>query len=168
LEWRFIQSDTHITIVHWYIHKVCTYICNALRDILNFTPGPQGQTSPLGLNLAPRGEICPLGGIFTPLSVNTLYCLEEWRGEQRISPRGDNLTPRGQIHPWGTTKLRMGLWLRGKKIFCVRLQSRRSRVRIPPGCKVFRSLCIHCCCLSLIGIVIVCFYKNASKKYAHM
>jgi hypothetical protein len=29
--------------------------------------------------------------------VNTLYCLEEWRGEQRISPLGDT------IHPWGTT-----------------------------------------------------------------
>jgi hypothetical protein len=52
--------------------------------------------------------------------VNTLYCLEEWRGEQRISPPGDNFTPRGQNHPWGTTsplgvkvfprvKLRMGL-----------------------------------------------------------
>jgi hypothetical protein len=28
--------------------------------------------------------------------VNTLYCLEEWRREQRISPPGD------KIHPWGT------------------------------------------------------------------
>jgi hypothetical protein len=35
--------------------------------------------------------------------VNTLYCLEEWRGKQRISPPGDNFTPRGQTHPWGTT-----------------------------------------------------------------
>jgi hypothetical protein len=35
--------------------------------------------------------------------VNTLYCLEEWRGEQRISPPGDNFNPRGKIHPWGTT-----------------------------------------------------------------
>jgi hypothetical protein len=34
--------------------------------------------------------------------MNTLYCLEEWRGEQRISPPGDKFTPRGQIHPWGT------------------------------------------------------------------
>jgi hypothetical protein len=33
---------------------------------------------------------------FTP-GVNTLYCSEEWRGEQRISPPGD------KIHPWGTT-----------------------------------------------------------------
>jgi hypothetical protein len=28
--------------------------------------------------------------------MNTLYFLEEWRGEQRISPPGDNFTPRGQ------------------------------------------------------------------------
>jgi hypothetical protein len=29
------------------------------RAILNFTPGPQGWTSPLRVNLAPRSEICP-------------------------------------------------------------------------------------------------------------
>jgi hypothetical protein len=34
--------------------------------------------------------------------VNTLYCLEEWRGEQRISPPGDNFTPRGQNSPLGS------------------------------------------------------------------
>jgi hypothetical protein len=34
--------------------------------------------------------------------VNTLYCLEEWRGKQRISPPGDNFTPREHFHPWGT------------------------------------------------------------------
>jgi hypothetical protein len=28
--------------------------------------------------------------------VNTLYCLEEWRDEQRISPPGDNFTTRGK------------------------------------------------------------------------
>jgi hypothetical protein len=28
--------------------------------------------------------------------VNTRYCSEEWRGEQRISPPGDDFTPRGQ------------------------------------------------------------------------
>jgi hypothetical protein len=33
--------------------------------------------------------------------VNTLYVLEEWRGEQRISPPGDNFTPRGQNSPLG-------------------------------------------------------------------
>jgi hypothetical protein len=35
--------------------------------------------------------------------VNTLYCLEERRGEQIILPPGDNFTPRGQTHPWGIT-----------------------------------------------------------------
>jgi hypothetical protein len=56
--------------------------------------------------------------------VNILYCLEEWRGEQRISPTGDNFTPRrqsslleddfaprGQSYPLGA-KLRMGLRVR--------------------------------------------------------
>jgi hypothetical protein len=33
--------------------------------------------------------------------MNTLYCLEEWRGEQRISPPGDNLTPMGTTPPLG-------------------------------------------------------------------
>jgi hypothetical protein len=33
--------------------------------------------------------------------VNTLYCLEESRGEQRISPPGDNFAPRGQNSPLG-------------------------------------------------------------------
>jgi hypothetical protein len=34
--------------------------------------------------------------------VNTLHCLEEWRGKQRISPPGDNFTPTGQNSPLGT------------------------------------------------------------------
>jgi hypothetical protein len=75
------------------------------RAILNFTPGPQGWTSPLGVKLTPRGVMCPLGGIFTPLFTptkgGTLYRLEEWMGEQRISPPGDNFTPRGQNSPLG-------------------------------------------------------------------
>jgi hypothetical protein len=41
--------------------------------------------------------------------VNTFYCLEEWRGEQRISPLGDKFTPGGQSLPPGV-ELRMGLW----------------------------------------------------------
>jgi hypothetical protein len=75
-----------------------------LRGILNFTPGPQGRTSPLGVSLVPTGETCPQGGMFTPLftqGVNTLDCLEEWRNEHRNSPLGDNFTPRGQISPLG-------------------------------------------------------------------
>jgi hypothetical protein len=30
--------------------------------------------------------------LFTPIGVITLYCLEEWRGKQRILPPGDNFT----------------------------------------------------------------------------
>jgi hypothetical protein len=33
--------------------------------------------------------------------MNTVYCLEEWRGKQRISPPGDYFTPRGQNSPLG-------------------------------------------------------------------
>jgi hypothetical protein len=33
--------------------------------------------------------------------VNTLFCLEEWRGKQRILPQGDNFTLRGQNSPLG-------------------------------------------------------------------
>jgi hypothetical protein len=52
------------------------------------------------------GECSPL---CSPPGVNTLYCLEEWRGEQRISPPGDNFTsrgtkftPGGQLCSWGS------------------------------------------------------------------
>jgi hypothetical protein len=59
--------------------------------------------------------------------LNTLYCLEEWRGEQKISSSGDNFTPRGQNLPMGDNfapggqslplgaKLRMGLRVTTKK-----------------------------------------------------
>jgi hypothetical protein len=75
--------------------------------------GPQGGISPLGVNLAPRGEICPLRVKFTPSFT-----------PRRMERQTENFTPRGQIHPWGTTlslyggqslplevKLRMGLCL---------------------------------------------------------
>jgi hypothetical protein len=45
---------------------------------------------------APRGEVCHYGWTWPP-GLNTLYCLEEWRGKQRISPPGD------KIHSWRTT-----------------------------------------------------------------
>jgi hypothetical protein len=65
-------------------------------------------TSPL----APRVEMCPLGAplcsLCSPARVNTLCCLDEWGGEQRISPPGDNFTPGGQSLPLGA-KLSMGL-----------------------------------------------------------
>jgi hypothetical protein len=61
-----------------------------LRPILNFTPGSQGITSPLGENLAPRGELCPLGVKFTPSFTP--------RGEHslffsRMEGRTENFTP---------------------------------------------------------------------------
>jgi hypothetical protein len=93
---------------------------------------PQGWTLSPGVNFVPRGEFCPQGwtlcpkecpSLRSPLGVNTLYCLEEYRGEQRISPLGDNFTPRrqssllvdtfapgGQSLPLGA-KLRMSLSL---------------------------------------------------------
>jgi hypothetical protein len=72
--------------------------------------------------LSPRGNVHP----FAHPQGWTLYCLEEWRGEQRISPPGDNFTPPqgtkftpgehfrhwGQSLPIGA-KLRIGLWRRG-------------------------------------------------------
>jgi hypothetical protein len=45
------------------------------------THEPEGHSQLLG------GKICLLGG-----NVHTLYCLEEWRGEEIISPLGDNFT----------------------------------------------------------------------------
>jgi hypothetical protein len=38
--------------------------------------------------------------LFTPRGEH--YCLEEWRGEQRISSPGDNFTPGGQLRPGGS------------------------------------------------------------------
>jgi hypothetical protein len=61
--------------------------------------------APRGWTLAPRGKCSPLR---SPPGVNTLYSLEEWRGEQRISPQGitsplgDKFTPGGQLRPWGS------------------------------------------------------------------
>jgi hypothetical protein len=62
------------------------------RAILNFTPGLLGISSPLGVNLGPRGEICPLGGMFTPSFTP--------RGQhsllfRRMEGRTENFTPRG-------------------------------------------------------------------------
>jgi hypothetical protein len=49
----------------------------------------------------------------------------------------------------------VAVWHSGHRVRL--LQNRRSRVRIPPGCKVFRNLYIalQCCCHNLICIVIV-------------
>jgi hypothetical protein len=59
------------------------------------------------VNLAPRGEICTRGGIFTPSFTpgprgEHSLLFRRWRVEKRISPPGDNFTPGDEIHPWGT------------------------------------------------------------------
>jgi hypothetical protein len=94
-------------------------LCPSLQSINNFqsaslnhranawgpfltSPQAPGRTSQLGVNLAPRGKIWPLG--CSPLRDPqgwTLYW-EEWRGEERISPPGDNFTPMEQNSPWGS------------------------------------------------------------------
>jgi hypothetical protein len=70
-----------------------------LRPVFNYMVCPQG------LKFASYLEFSPLR---SPPGVNTLYCLEESRGDQRISPPEDNFSPRVQSLPLGA-KLRMGL-----------------------------------------------------------
>jgi hypothetical protein len=66
----------------------------------------RGKLHPLGWNLSPRGNVHPF--------VHPHYCVQEWRGEQRIfpqgttSPLGDTLTPGVKVCPL-RVKLRMGL-----------------------------------------------------------
>jgi hypothetical protein len=62
------------------------------RAILNFTPGPQGWTSLQGVNLAPRGEICHLGGMFTPSFTPRGDHSQLFR---RTVGQTENFTPRG-------------------------------------------------------------------------
>jgi hypothetical protein len=74
-------------------------------------------TSPREVNLAPRGEICPLGGMFIPsITPRGEHCLLFRRMEgqtENFTPRGQ-FTPGGQLRPRGQSlplgaKLRMGL-----------------------------------------------------------
>jgi hypothetical protein len=93
---------------------------------------PQGWSLPLGVNLAPRGELGPQGwtlsprGMFTPSFTprgehSLLFRRMEGRSEN-FTPQGitfplggqksllwDNFAPGGQSLPLGT-KLRLGLW----------------------------------------------------------
>jgi hypothetical protein len=49
---------------------------------------------------------------FTPGVMNTLFYLEESRGEKRISPPGDNFTPGGKRRPWSQSlPLGVKLWM---------------------------------------------------------
>jgi hypothetical protein len=66
--------------------------------LLTFPLTPRGELHPEGWTWPQGGVIFPLGEcspLHSPPVVNTLYCLEEWRGKQRISP------PRDKVHPWG-------------------------------------------------------------------
>jgi hypothetical protein len=58
---------------------------------------PRGNLAPQG-EPGPQGECSPLR---SPPWVNTLYYLEECRGQTETSPPGDNFTPRGQNSPLG-------------------------------------------------------------------
>jgi hypothetical protein len=151
------------TYAQRYIVLLCTYlhtyedrnspnydkiILQALRPIFNITP--RGKLWPPGAKLSPRGEVIPWGVKFTvcpsillssrecsPLGVN--------EGVSRMSqdvPRGHSSPLGVKFTPGGQGEVKNGplpSWNSGHR---VRLQIRRSRARIPPGCKVFRKLYI--------------------------
>jgi hypothetical protein len=110
---RRLEAEKQESLILNLYLMITSWGQRSLRAILNFTPGPQGS------NLSPRGKVHPS---FTP-RVNTLYCLVDWRGEQRISPPGDNFTPSGKNSPLGDNfapgsqslpsgaKLNLGFWL---------------------------------------------------------
>jgi hypothetical protein len=125
------QSEEGQTHVPWSLQKKITsnlprYWCQQ-RLVFNYKVCPPGWSLTLGMKLAPKGDLCPLRGMFNPSFTpqeRTLNCLEEWRDKQRISPPGDSFTPmgqnsllrdnfvkvqRGQSFPVGA-KLWMGLW----------------------------------------------------------
>jgi hypothetical protein len=55
------------------------------------------MSMPPGVIFVPLGEYSPLCSPPMYIGLNTLHCLEEWRGEQSI------FTPTGQLHTNGTT-----------------------------------------------------------------
>jgi hypothetical protein len=58
------------------------------RTVSSLRPIFNNMVCPQGWNLSTRGNVHPFIHL---LWVNTLYSLEEWRGEQRISPLGGQL-----------------------------------------------------------------------------
>jgi hypothetical protein len=52
------------------------------------------------IELSPRGEICSLGGMFTPSGKHSLL-LRRMEGQTENFTPGDNFTPRGQNSPLG-------------------------------------------------------------------
>jgi hypothetical protein len=78
--------------------KVCRFKFNYSAEICSNLSAGNGWRilwAVLNFTHCPRGEICLLGGMFTP-SFTPLCYLEEWRGKQRISLPGYNFTSRGQ------------------------------------------------------------------------
>jgi hypothetical protein len=109
----------------WVVYIVHTYVLgNILLEerqvvLVHFVPSTKNHsidpggpflTSPLapGVNLAPGGEFCRKGGMFTPLfppGVNTLLFRRMEGLTENFTP-GDNFTTMyvgDKIHPWGTT-----------------------------------------------------------------
>jgi hypothetical protein len=76
------------------------------RPVFNIMVCPLGWSLPLGVNLASRGELCPVGGIFTPSftpSGEHSLLFKRMEGQTvNFTPR-DNFTPGVKIHSWGTT-----------------------------------------------------------------
>jgi hypothetical protein len=67
-------------------------------NILNFTPGPQGWTSPLGVKFLPWEKCAPL---CSPPGVITLYCLgRRMEGQTENFTPGITSPPRDKIYPW--------------------------------------------------------------------
>jgi hypothetical protein len=77
-----------------------------LGPVFNNMTCLQGLNLPLGVNLAPRSELCPLGGMFTvsfaPRGEHSLLFRRMEGQKQTISHPRDNFTPVGQLRPWGS------------------------------------------------------------------
>jgi hypothetical protein len=132
------------------------------------------------LYMIPKPEKCtkltqnvPNGSpIRSPPGVNTLYCLEEWRGKQRISPPGENVTPRGQNSPLGNNfapggkslplgpKLRMWPWRHGIVVIAFAYRTEDPRFESRQGVRFLGIYTLQCCFHNLICIVIVCTWEK--------
>jgi hypothetical protein len=88
---------TLLGLIATLVARCCTLLHNA-KVMFCVNRGPF-LTSPLGVNLVARGEICPLVEISTPRSPpGGEHCLLF----RRMEGRTENFTPRGQNSPWGT------------------------------------------------------------------
>jgi hypothetical protein len=85
-----LSQGSRFCFVKWAQQKI-EFLPRSKWAILNFIPGPQGWTSTRGVNMAPRGKICPLGIMFTPPpGVNTLLF-------RRTEGRTKIFTPGGKV-----------------------------------------------------------------------